>query len=68
MAEERTPSWKSFLYAIGGAYVVACSIIVHDSPHLGGSSAVVMSIFGICSWAGGIGNLFVDRRLQKKAK
>ena len=66
MEKELTPSWKSFLYAIAGAYLVACSIIVYDNPHVGGLSAVAMSIWGVCFWAGGIGNLFVDRRIRRK--
>lgn len=64
--EEKTPPWKSFLYALAGAGGVysACTISLREDTF----GMVLMGVWGVCFWAGGVGNLFVDRRQQRLAQ
>lgn len=63
--QDKTPSWKSFLYALAGAGGVysACMISLREDTF----GIVLMGVWGVTFWVGGIGNLFVDRRLQREA-
>lgn len=68
MNEEKTPPWKSFVYALAGALAIYCSIYLGDVLHEEPVGAVMMGIWGATFWVGGIGNLFVDRRHEKARK
>lgn len=64
MSEEKTPPWKSLLFALAGAYGIFCSIYLYDRMET--SEIVVFAIWGGSFWVGGTGNLFVDRRQKKE--
>lgn len=61
--QEKTPPWKSLVFALAGAYGVFCSIILSDKVDT--FATVTFAIWGVGFWVGGTGNLFVDRRQRK---
>lgn len=68
MPEEYTPSWKSFLFAMGGAYGIFLCIYLCGRAGIETFDTVVFGIWGGCFWVGGMTNLFVDRIVARRKR
>lgn len=55
------------MYALAGAGGVYSACILSEL-HGDTFGTVLMGVWGVCFWTGGIGNLFFDRKLQRAAQ